>query len=68
MVKRYMEYKMPQEVTKEVEETARWLLCGGVQGLDELACRGMLQVGLCGESAANYQAMQFCVVSCCVGI
>jgi hypothetical protein len=36
--------EVPAEVAGEVEDTARWLLCGGAQGLEQLACRSLMQV------------------------
>jgi hypothetical protein len=36
--------EVPPEAAGEVEGTARWLLCGGAERLEELACRSMMQV------------------------
>jgi hypothetical protein len=45
LLKRHLENDMTQhQLTKEVEESVRWLLCGGAQGLAELACRSLEQV------------------------
>jgi hypothetical protein len=35
---------VPADVAEEVGDTAKWLLCGGAQGLEELACRALVQV------------------------
>jgi hypothetical protein len=44
LLKKKHEGKVPPEVAGEVEDTARWLLCDGAEGLKELACRGLQQV------------------------
>jgi hypothetical protein len=47
LLRKLYQKEVPPEVSREVEDTARWLVCGGAQGLEELACRGLVQVGRC---------------------
>jgi hypothetical protein len=50
-VEEVLEEDVPQGLMKEVGEAVKWLLCGGVQGLEELASRSLEQApGLVGES------------------
>jgi hypothetical protein len=44
LLNKYMDREVPEGLVKEVGEAAKWLLCGGAPGLEELACRGLMQV------------------------